>query len=118
MELRSPLRKERGRRQYANASVNEDIRAEREREGIVLEKPLVLPCINFFNINFLPPTQNPEFWAPEKKVMCLISWERTQKRDPHKLFRGGFWGQNGGPKPAIFSHKKFSLLFFLGLTKS
>ena len=42
--------------------------------------------------------------------MCLISW--TQKRDPHKLFRGDFWGQKGGPKRAIFSHKKFSLLLF------
>ena len=49
--------------------------------------------INFFNINFLPPTRNPPFWAPRKKFMCLISWERAQKRDPHKLFRGDFWGQ-------------------------
>ena len=47
--------------------------------------------------------------------MCLISWERTQKRDPHKLFRGDFGGPKGGPKRAIFGHKKFSLLFFPGL---
>ena len=40
--------------------------------------------------------------------MCLISWERTQKGDPHKLFRGGFLGQKRGPKRAIFGHKKFS----------
>ena len=24
--------------------------------------------INFSNINFLSPTQNPPFWAPQKKV--------------------------------------------------
>ena len=64
--------------------------------------------INFFN-NFLSPTRNR---APRKKFMCLISLERTQKRGPHKLFRGDFWGQKRGPKRAIFGHKKFSLLFF------
>ena len=36
----------------------------------------------------------------------------TKKRAPHKLFRGDFWGQKGGPKRAIVGHKKFSLLFF------
>ena len=44
--------------------------------------------------------------------MCLISWERTQKRDQHKLFQWDFGGQKRGPKRAIFGHKKFSLLFF------
>ena len=67
---------------------------------------------NFFNINFWAPTQNTPFWAPRKKLMCFISWERTQKREPHKLFSGGFWVQKGRPKRAIFGHKKFSLLFF------
>ena len=67
--------------------------------------------INFFNINFLPPTQNAQFWALRKKFMCLISWERTQKRNPHKLFRGEIWRQKGGPKRAILGCKKFSLLF-------
>ena len=68
--------------------------------------------INFFNINFLAPTQNLPFWAPRKKFMCLISWQRTQKRDPHKLFRGDLGGQKRGPKQAIFGHKKFCLLLF------
>ena len=68
--------------------------------------------ITFFNINFLPSTQNPPFWSPRKIIMCLISWERTQKRDPHKLFRGHVGGQKWGPKRAIFGHGKFSLLFF------
>ena len=49
--------------------------------------------------------------------MCLISWERTQKGDPRKLFQGEFWGQKRGPQRAIFGHKKFSLLFFPALNK-
>ena len=65
--------------------------------------------INFFNINILSTTP---FWAPRKKLMCLISLESTQKRDPHKLLWGHSWGQTGCPKRAIFGHKKFSFLFF------
>ena len=38
--------------------------------------------------------------------MCLTSWERTQKKDPSKLFRGDFERQG---------HKKFTLLYFLPL---
>ena len=39
--------------------------------------------INVFNINFLaPPPQSPPYWAPRKKFMCLILWERTQKKGP------------------------------------
>ena len=41
--------------------------------------------INFFNINFWAPTQNTPFWAPRKKFMCLISWERTQKGTPRNF---------------------------------
>ena len=36
---------------------------------------------------------------------------RTQKRDPYKLFRGGFLCSNRGPKRAIFGHNKFSYCF-------
>ena len=61
--------------------------------------------IKFFNINFLAPTQTDDFGPPEKKFMCLISRERTQKRDPHNFFRG-VWGQKGGPKQAISATKK------------
>ena len=53
--------------------------------------------INFFNMNCLAPTQNTPLGAPRKKFMCLISWERTQKRDPHKLYRGDLGGQKGVP---------------------
>ena len=61
--------------------------------------------INFFYINFLAPTQNTRFGAHIKKFMCLISWEATQKRDPHQLFRGDSWGQKGDPKRAISATK-------------
>ena len=33
---------------------------------------------NFFNINFLHPTQNLTFGDPTKEFMYLIPWERTQ----------------------------------------
>ena len=51
------------------------------------------------------------FWAPRKQFMCLISWERTQKGNPHKLFQA-ILGSKRGPKLAVLGHKKFSLLFF------
>ena len=54
--------------------------------------------INIFNIIFCPPPKTPDFGAPEKKLLCLISWERMQKRDPHEPFRGGFWGQKRSPQ--------------------
>ena len=73
--------------------------------------------INFFNINFLAPTQNARFWAPRRKqkkeFMCLISWERTAKKGKgrqkgtHINFFAFFFGcQKGGPKRAIFGHKR------------
>ena len=43
--------------------------------------------------------------------MCLISWERTKKGDPHKLFRGDVGVKKGVPD-GPFSAQKFSLLFF------
>ena len=74
--------------------------------------------INFCNINFLAPTQEPPFGGPRKKFMCLISWERTQKSDPGELFQGDLWGRKRGPKRAIFGHRKFSLLFFPALKQT
>ena len=64
---------------------------------------------NFFNINFLTPHPKRPILDTQKKLMCLNSWEGTQKRDPHELFWGDFWGQKRGP---IFGHEKFTLLFF------
>ena len=67
---------------------------------------------NVFNINFLAPLKTPHYGPPRQKFMCLISWERTPKRDPHKLFVS-----NTGSQTAIFGHKKLSLLFlFLAFT--
>ena len=71
--------------------------------------------INSFQYKLFGPHSKPPIWAPRKKLMCLISWERTQKRDPHKLYWGDLGGQIQGPKPAIFGHKNFSLLFFPAL---
>ena len=45
--------------------------------------------INFFNINFLPPTQNAPLRAPRKKFICAsFPGKERKKRDPHKLFPG------------------------------
>ena len=68
--------------------------------------------VNFFNISFLAPTQNPP--PRKKKIMCLISYflGKNAKKGPTSTFSGGFWGQKRGPKRAIFGHRKFSLLFF------
>ena len=67
------------------------------------------------NTNFSAHTQNPPFWAtPGKKVYVPSPHfleKNTQKRDPHKLFRGDFWGRKRGPRQAIFGHKKFSSFF-------
>ena len=69
--------------------------------------------VNFFNINFLVPTQSSPFGGPRKKFTRLISWERTQKSDPHHLFFGGGLGsKKRGPERAIFGHSNFSSLFF------
>ena len=68
--------------------------------------------INFFNINFLAPTQNPPFWTPRKKFMCLISWERTQKGTPHRLFWADFWVKNGVPNGPFSATKSLVYCFF------
>ena len=65
-----------------------------------------------FQHELFGPHPKPPVWAPRKKFMCLISWERTTKGDPHKLFRREFGGQKRGPKRTVFGHKKFSLSFF------
>ena len=55
--------------------------------------------IHFLNINFPSPPKMTHFGpASRSKFMCLTSWERMRKEDPHKLFSEGFWGQKGGPK--------------------
>ena len=67
--------------------------------------------INFFNINFLARTQNTPLWAPSKKLMCLSSWERTQKRDPHKLFGGDLGVKRGVPNGPFSATKSLVYCF-------
>ena len=38
--------------------------------------------INFFNINFLAPTRNPQFWAPQKKVYVPHFLGKNAKKGP------------------------------------
>ena len=64
-----------------------------------------------FQHKLFAPAQNAPFWTPRKKLMCLISWERTQQRDPHKCFWGEFGGQKRAPKQAIFGHKSLVYCF-------
>ena len=71
--------------------------------------------INFFNINSLPPTQNTPFWTPREKFMCLMSWERTQKRDPHKLFSGRNLGSKRGSQTGHFRPQKALVYCFCSL---
>ena len=47
--------------------------------------------------------------------MCLISWERTPKRDQHKLFRGDFWPQKGAPNGAFSATKSLVYCLFPAL---
>ena len=42
--------------------------------------------------------------------MCLISWERTQKRDPRELFRGDFGVKNGDPNGPFSAPKSLMIV--------
>ena len=49
--------------------------------------------------------------------MCLISWARTRKGDPHKLFRGDFGVKKGVPNGPFSATKSLVYCFFLSLLK-
>ena len=68
--------------------------------------------INVFNVSFLAPTQNTPILGPRKKFMCLISWERTQKRDPRKLFGGDFLVVAKGVPNRLIAATKSLVYFF------
>ena len=51
------------------------------------------------------------FGLPQGNVYVPQFLGNDDKRDPHKLFRGDFWGQKAGPKQAIFGCKKFYCSF-------
>ena len=42
--------------------------------------------------------------------MCLVCWEKPQRRDPHRVSRGGILGPKKGPKRAILGHKRYLVL--------
>ena len=85
-------------------------RKKRRQKGAEIQNKGPKRHMNFVNMNFLAHPKPPILGPPEKKFMCLISWERTHKRDPHKLFRGDLRDQKRGPKRAIVGHKKFLAL--------
>ena len=75
--------------------------------------------INFFNINFLRPTQNPPVWGPEEKVYMPHFLGRNTKRHPHKLYRRDFWVIKSGVPNGPFSATKNSVYcFFPALTNA
>ena len=74
--------------------------------------------INFFDINFLAPNPKSPILGPrkQKESLCASIPGKGRKKGTHiNFFAGDFWGQKRGPKRAIFSHKKFSLLLFPAL---
>ena len=52
-----------------------------------------------------PPPKTPHFGPPVQKVMCLISWERTQK-GTHINFFGEFLGSKRGSQTGRFRPQK------------
>ena len=53
---------------------------------------------------------------PQKKCMCLISWERTQTWDPHKFFEGIFGATKGVPNRPFLATKGLVYCSFPALT--
>ena len=49
--------------------------------------------INFLNLSFLHPTQNPHFWGPRKKLIHFLG--KDAKSDPRKHFRGDSFQERG-----------------------
>ena len=65
----------------------------------------------FFQHKLFAPQPKRPMLDPQKNL-CASFRGKDAKRNPHKLFRGEFWGQKGGPKRAFLGHKKSGLLFF------
>ena len=61
--------------------------------------------INSFNINFLAPTQNTQFFGAQKRVYVPRFWERTQK-GTHINFLGGIFGSKRGSQTGHFRPDK------------
>ena len=67
--------------------------------------------INFFNINFLAPTQNPPSGPPEKSL-CASFPGKEHKKGTHINFFGGIWGVKHGVPNGEFSATKSLVYFF------
>ena len=67
--------------------------------------------INSFNINFLTPPKRP-ILDPSEKIMCLISWERTQKKGTHINFFGGIFGSKRGSQTGHFRPQNVYFIVF------
>ena len=66
--------------------------------------------INFLNVNFLPPTRKPPFWAPRKNLCASFPGEERQK-GPTKIFSGGF------PNGPFWATKRLVYCSFPGLSR-
>ena len=72
--------------------------------------------INFFNINFLAPTQNTLVWPPEKSL-CASFPGKGRKKGIHINFSWGFLGSKRVSQNGTFSATKSSVhCFFLPLS--
>ena len=56
------------------------------------------------NLLISPGAKKGQIWGLQKKVMCLVSWERTQKETHINSFVGDL-GPKNGPQMALFGHK-------------
>ena len=74
--------------------------------------------INFFNINFMAPTQNPPFWAPRKKFMSHFLGKNAKEAHKHKLFRGNLGVKKGVPNRPFSATKSLVYCFFPALSFS
>ena len=72
--------------------------------------------MNFFNINFLPPTQKHLILGPPETSLCAsFPGKGRKKRDPHKLFRGDFWVKKGVPNRPFSATKSLVYCSFPAL---
>ena len=66
-------------------------------------------------MNFLlaPGPETAHFGPPEKKSLCASFPGKEDKKGPTRKFSGGFLGQKGGPKRAIFGHQKVLIIYLI-----
>ena len=62
------------------------------------------------------PTQNPPFWAPRKKFVCLVSWKRSEKGTHINFFEGILGWKKVANRP-FSATKSLVYCFFRALGK-